>query len=110
LTINDWLLSYTRLRSGPPIGPRLSNPLSDQTQTHFDEDDSSAEFEFDWDPGDDTQLGLQMNGTNKKAKKQKKQTNKLIQLWGMHVNGIQNISVSGGDIFQKHCRGNVSIH
>ena len=57
-TINDWLLSYTSLRSGRLIGPGLSNPLADRTQTHQDDDESTAEFEFDWDPGDDTQEDL----------------------------------------------------
>jgi len=57
-TINNWLLSCTCLRSGCPIGPGLSNPLADRTQTHRDDNESTAKFEFDWDPGDDTQMGL----------------------------------------------------
>ena len=58
LTINDWLLSYTCLCSGRLIGPGLSNPLADLTQAHLDDDKSTAGFDFDWDPGDEIQLGL----------------------------------------------------
>ena len=58
-TINDWLLSYTSLCSGRLIGPGLSNPLADRIQTHQNDDESTAEFEFDWDPGETTHKSFQ---------------------------------------------------
>ena len=57
-TINEWLLSYTLLHSGQLIGPGLSNSISKQYHVIEDDDETTDEFEFEWDPGDEIQDGL----------------------------------------------------
>ena len=57
-TIKDWLLSYTRLCSGQLIGPGLSNSISEWSHIIEDDDETTDEFEFNWDPGDEIQDGL----------------------------------------------------
>jgi len=49
---------YTRLCSRTLVGPNLHKSNAVGNQSNLDDETSTTEFEFKWDPDDDTQEGL----------------------------------------------------